>query len=247
MDISYAIRQALCANATSSEVEIFPALLIKYSSEDRTLDSAAKQALEYYQINGLAGDLAKFESANDYARSIRSVNSEPPWINSFKIEEVNGDISSEREFELRPLTRYVQDTNDEFLLKTFQNFLLERKARIEASLGFKTDKNDSFWSSNQKMEENEFRSLICLAKALGPEMAYDLEQILLCSFGPDSNGITLGAGAPDLLLWSLDEKNPFWFFSEVKAHGDYLNRNQKNWISNHWNIIQGHFLLTILE
>lgn len=51
------------------------------------------------------------------------------------------------------------------------------------------------------------------------------------------------AGAPDLLVWSEDNNNPFWSFIEVKGPGDRLRESQHAWICKHWGDIGGHFIL----
>src|SRR5215472_19071345 len=111
-------------------------------------------------------------------------------------QETLGQASPEREGELLPLTRHVQETCDEILLDRFRQYLLERNAE----LGF------------GKLDE--FKSLVALAKLLGPDLAYELEQVLLYEFGEDSSGFEVGTGAPDLLLWAANGENTFWFFSE---------------------------------
>lgn len=163
------------------------------------------------------------------------------------MEEID-EISKERDFQLRPLVRYAQEESEESLLEQFRQYLSEQDEKINCLL----DRHggpviDAFLSNKYRMNELEnFKSLIALARQLGPGLAHDLEQILLYEFGDDSDGILVGAGAPDLLLWTRNGENEFWFFSEVKAPGDYLRATQKAWLTNHWRVIQGHFLLTII-
>ena len=166
----------------------------------------------------------------------------PPWVKEIEIEEYDGQISPERNIELRPFTKHVQETSDEILLEQFHQYLLKRNADF-AELGFYAPSSDF----QVAYELHEFKSRVALARLLGPDCANKSIQVILYEFGEDSNGFEVGIGAPDLFLWAANDDSKFWFFSEVKAHGDYLNTSQKAWINQHWDLVRGHFLLTVLE
>jgi hypothetical protein len=63
----------------------------------------------------------------------------------------------------------------------------------------------------------------------------------------DFDELTPAAGVPDLLVWLPKSDPALWFFSEVKGPGDSLRSTQKEWLYQHWEVVAGHFLLTILD
>jgi hypothetical protein len=240
MNARQMIQQSLSTSVAADGAIIFPTLLIDKSHVRQTTLCAADQALEYYRSVGLFGERST-RNEQGYGEVIRLLNSNPPWVESIKLEEMEG-TSTEREAQLRPLTKHAQETSDEILFEQFHQHLLKR----DASFGFGRLLDQSCRAFGQPTELDEFKSLIALARLLGPDLAYDLGQRLLCEFGDDSSGLLVGTGAPDLFLWTPAGENGFWFFSEVKAPGDYLRPTQKGWLAQHWELVQGHFRLTIL-
>jgi hypothetical protein len=243
MNAHQMMQQSLFTSGAADGAMIFPTLLIDKSRARQTTLRGADQALEYYRSVGLFGERS-IRNEHGYGEVIRSLNSEPPWVESIKMEEME-ETSAERGSQLRPLTIYVQETSDEILFEQFNQHLLERDARF-ARFGFGQPLDQTRRALGQPTELDKFKSLIALARLLGPDLAYDLEQRLLYEFGDDSFGVLVGAGAPDLLLWTPNGDNEFWCFSEVKAPRDYLRPTQKGWLAQHWDLVQGHFLLTIL-
>lgn len=63
----------------------------------------------------------------------------------------------------------------------------------------------------------------------------------------DFDEFDVKSGTPDLLVWLSVQSSSLWFFSEVKAPGDYLGNTQKGWLHEHWDTMRGHYCLTILE
>jgi hypothetical protein len=245
MDAREFIQQSLSTGAAIDGAKIFPSLLIDSSHKETSL-CPADQALEYYQSKGFFGARST-RNEHGYGKVIRSLNSAPPWVESISMEEMN-EITDERNFQLRPLARYVQETSDEAALERFLQYLSKRYETLHRLLEQSGSPvfDASLLGQLRTNEFDDFKNLIALARQLGPTLAYDLEQILLYEFGDDSSGFLVGTGAPDLLLWTQNGENEFWFFSEVKAPGDYLSATQKSWLARHWEVVQGHFLLTIL-
>jgi hypothetical protein len=232
------IQHSLSASGAIDGAISFPTLLIENSRATKTTLAAADQALEYFRRSGLSG-YRSTRNQRGYGMVIRSLNSEPPWVESIKMGE---EMSPERETQLRPLTIHVHETSDEVLFELMHQNLLKR----DADMGLGQPLDNVCRELGQPTRLDEFMSLVALARLLGPAVAYDLEQLILYEFGVDSSGFQVGAGAPDLFLWASNGECKFWFFSEVKAPGDYLTANQKSWLPQHWEVVQGHFLLTIL-
>jgi hypothetical protein len=245
MSAILAIQQSLFTSTASDGVKIFPALLIDRSQVGQTTLCAADQALEYYRSIGLYGARST-RNIHGYGEVIRSLNREPPWVEGIRMDEMDR-ISPERESQLRPLTVHVQEISDEVLFARFHQHLSDRHATL-GPIGKKLSLLDQTRTLlSQPTELDDFKSLVALARLLGPSLAYDLEQVLLYEFAEESSGVIVGTGAPDLLLWTPKGENELWFFSEVKAPGDYLRETQKDWIARNWELVHGHFLLTILE
>jgi hypothetical protein len=93
----------------------------------------------------------------------------------------------------------------------------------------------------KQLRERSSRELRWLGFALGPLF----DDILNAVFNFDE--FSVAPGVPDILVWLHAEELSCWFFSEVKGPNDSLRRSQTDWLDQHWGLIRGHFLLTILE
>src|SRR5437667_11925868 len=94
------------------------------------------------------------------------------------------------------------------------------------------------------MEAASFRRLVAFAKFFGVETFNAVWQAVF-----DFDEFTPAPGAPDLLVWLLPKaagEPGLWFFSEVKGPRDSLRNSQKEWLYQHWEVVSGHYLLTIL-
>ena len=81
-----------------------------------------------------------------------------------------------------------------------------------------------------------------LANALGSD---GLDAVFDAVF--DFDEFSVAAGVPDILVWLHTPNESCWFFSEVKAPGDSLRPSQAQWLGQHWALVRGHYLLTLLE
>jgi VRR-NUC domain len=97
-------------------------------------------------------------------------------------------------------------------------------------------------SAIKEFQLNSFRELVVLAKTLGVET---FKNVLEAVFPFDE--FTVATGTPDLLIWWPQIDGQSWFFCEVKAPGDYLSAAQKQWLRQHWKLVRGHYLITVLE
>lgn len=50
-------------------------------------------------------------------------------------------------------------------------------------------------------------------------------------------------GTPDLFLWHPNIDLHLWFFAEIKGPGDSLRKTQAVWLQEHWEKIEGRFLI----
>ncbi len=129
MNIPQAIQRSLSTSAAIGGTQIFSTVLIKEPKLSKEL-GAGDKALEYYNKIGFSGDRSK-KNVHGYTEVIRSLNSEPPWVEKITMDESHGRISPERERELRPLTSYVKDTGEDVLIERFREHLLESERNFQ--------------------------------------------------------------------------------------------------------------------
>lgn len=238
------IRQSLSTSSAVDGTFTFPTILIDKSRERYPAINSADSALGYYRSVGMLGERST-KNEFGYGAIFRSLTSEPPWVESIRMEEME-EISPERDSQLRPFARHVQETSDDSLFQRFRHYLRKRNAIIKGITGVNPLSSARRKQCGLPTELDEFKNLVGLARLLGTDLAFDLYRLLLCEFGADSSGIEVATGAPDLFLWTHSGDRGFWFFSEVKARGDYLSETQKDWTIRNCPLLQGHFVLTIL-
>jgi hypothetical protein len=170
-----------------------------------------------------------------YPRLLRDLSNPPPWI-EIEMEDVDGDISEERANELRPLVVQAQEHDEQRLITRYRSEQQHRHSVLERLMGRPPA------SFVTEFGADSFRELLALAKTLGVD---SFEAIYEAVFEFDE--FTVAAGAPDLLLWLPGHEPSCWFFSEVKAPGDSLRVSQKEWLRRHWDLVCGHYLITVLE
>lgn len=221
------ICHSLAMSTGAPGVKCIPTLLIDrpdrlQSWRSTDVGTSADLALAYYHHHGfLAGRTRK--DLFGYPAFLRNLSNPPPWI---QVQPDQVDRYTDRADDLRPLILHAQEQTVESLVSRYRSEHQQYKVPsviIEALA-------------------NSFRNLVGLGKVLGMEF---FENICDAVFGFDE--FTVAAGAPDLLVWLAREESSCWFFSEVKAPGDYLLPSQKRWLHQHWDLLCGHFLLTVLE
>jgi hypothetical protein len=166
-----------------------------------------------------------------YPGLLRELSSPPPWT-QVKQEDIDDDISKDRAYELRPFVVHAQEQSEECLVARYR----AKQQHVAALLNLPT------YSDVAEAIMDSFRVLIGLAKVLGVEL---FDAIYDAVFKFDE--FTLAPGTPDLLVWLPRQERSCWFFSEVKAPGDSLRNSQKEWLHKHWDLVCGHYLITILE
>lgn len=222
MSIASCIRHSLATSCSTSSSKIFPCVLAKTNRSVRS-SLAADTALDFYKGNGFDGERS-YVGTQGYATILNKLLSEPPWI-----APDFGDVSGPR------LIDEILDKSDEELLALHHAYYREMFDVVqENELHLVMD-----------IMQAQFRSIVQLGRLLGTKLN-DLHDALFYSFDglPE---ITLMPGAPDLLLWFPDAANGFWLFTEVKAPGDYLSSTQRGWLEHNWELLEGHFLITLLD
>jgi len=191
--------------------------------------------LAFYSSLGLDGDRTR-KNLFGYPGLLRDLSNPPPWV-QVEPEDIDGDLDAERARELRSLILHTQSSSDEELLALFRAELESMNSPLSRFAGLPSI---SPVAVDNRIEC--FRELLSLARALSSD---GFEAIYNAVF--DFDEFEVKSGAPDLLLWLPDKTPPLWFFSEIKAPGDYLGTGQKGWLHDHWETLRGHYCLTVLE
>lgn len=234
------IRSSLATGAASRFLTSLPTFLIRRPSQ---LDSwkvvghstAADFALAFYSSIGLDGERTRKDLLG-YPGLLRELSNPPPWV-ELEPEDIDGDLDPQRARDLSSLILQTQSSSNEELVAFFRAELEERNSLLRRFIGLPSV---SAIVVDNRIES--FRRLLSLARALnlsGFETVYDSVF--------DFDEFDVKSGVPDLLLWLPDQIPSLWFFSEVKAPGDYLGSSQKSWLHEHWGILRGHYCLTVLE
>jgi hypothetical protein len=229
------IRKALAASTQVADVISIPTLLIDLPHGKQMYGKipAADLAIDQFREHGFAADRTKM-NLDGYPGLLRSLSEPAPWI-EIEPDDVFGEVSEGRAFELRPL---VERANSEETKKLFDERRAANKAR---NLYWKELFGRERSSLGDVFAEEMFGELLALGKSIGCQ---DFEGVWDAVFEYDE--FSVGPGAPDLLVWLLDSECPLWFFTEVKGPGDSLRKSQKDWIHQNWSAVGGHFLITNL-
>lgn len=207
---------------------------------------AADWALAYFKLNGFEGDRVRM-NCSGYPGLLRELDAPPPWA-ELEAEECIGEVSPEREIALRPLIVQAHDIGVESLVHEHESWREEsrRRRRFLRAIyeGAETIAEIAENPAEQAMEAfvtEAFATLLNLAASL-TGMQFEA----CCNAVFDFDEFSVAPGAPDLLVWLPRAEPPCWFFSEVKAPGDYMSLAQEDWLRNHWELVRGHYLLTKL-
>ena len=233
------IRRSLAASSGAQGVKGVPILLIErpdglqswFSTDAGT---SADLALAYYYSHGFLADRTRM-NLYGYPGLLRTLSNPPPWI-EVEPEDVDGGISEDRADELCPLIVHAQEHAVESLVSRYRSEQQHKALVLERFVGLASS------SVVTEVGADSFRDLVGLAKVLGVAL---FEAIYDAVFEFDE--FTVAAGAPDLLVWLPGPEPSCWFFSEVKAPGDSLRSSQKGWLHQHWDLVCGHYLITVLE
>jgi hypothetical protein len=194
---------------------------------------SADFALSYYLLVGFDGERTRMNTYG-YPGLLRDLVAPPPWT-QFEIDEVDEAISEERAQELGSLIYDAGEQDEASLLETYRSHLRGEAFERGHFLG------DEVLSVVHDASLESFRRLVRLARTLGPQ---SFETIYEAIFPGDQ--FEVEPGAPDLFVWLPGDTSSLWFFSEVKAPGDYLSAAQKDWLVGHWSMTRGHYLITML-
>jgi len=221
------IRQALSSSFDNSEAICFPTLWIANPVKTKSKgDDAANIALKFYKTNGLVGDIGD-KNGYCYAAILRDLLLSSPWVK----DDCFWD--TEQKVKHRPFLLDAIENNDDTLLEKFRCHY---------------ENIDPPFFGRESEITKMFCDKIALARLLGSmELFLNLYKSVFADVNGSPDGFFLAAGAPDLLVWYPDKDNGFWFLSEVKAHGDYLSHSQKSWLDRNWDLVRGHYLLTVLQ
>ncbi len=236
-DVVELIRRSLASCASAGDLKNLPTFLIPRpygleswsSSGSRT---SADMALAYYCCHGLSGDRSR-KNLFGYPGLLRKLSSPPPWV-EVEPRDSAGDISPERAVELRPLVLVALQHSEESLVAQYQSERNRNTLFLNEILGH----TDSVVV--QEIARDSFRQCVSLGTCLGA--VFDAVYDAVFFF----DEFTVADGAPDLLLWQPEQPS-MWFFSEVKAPGDSLSASQKGWLREHWELVRGHYSITLLE
>ncbi len=165
---------------------------------------------------------------------LRELSEPPPWAD-IEPEDFLGDLSSNRAAELRPLIDVAQEHRAELLVGRYE---LERQRDLEI---LARASGQARTAGSDDIVVEWFREQLSLATLLGRDVFWAIHEAV---FGFDE--FTVAEGAPDLFLWA-PEQPAFWLFSEVKASGDSLREPQKRWLDQHWELVSGHYVITVLQ
>jgi hypothetical protein len=231
--------RSLAASARAGAVTCVPTLLIErphglLSWSSTNVSTSSDLALAYYCSQGFLGDRTRM-NLYGYPGLLRDLSNPPPWI-EVEMEDVDGDISAERANELRSLVVQAQEHDEEWLVARYRSEQQYKSSVLERFMGRPTA------SLVTETGADSFRELITLAKVLGVDLFDALYEAVF-----EFDEFTVAAGAPNLLVWLPRYEPSCWFFSEVKAPGDSLRMSQKGWLHQHWDLVRGHYLITVLE
>jgi VRR-NUC domain len=236
------VRQCLSSCFRASGPICVPMLLIERTanSERIGIGTAADRALDYFSTDGFVGDRSR-ANGYGYGGLLRELQSPPPWV-TVEMEDCEEQVSAERNLELRALAEQIQNLTDEELLERFRGHKAELSKVLPEYV--RTDLN--FLKMKGELEQDSFRNLVGLARTLGSDLALALYRAVFHEVDGIYEDEIVTAGAPDLLIWLPDGASGFWFFSEVKAPGDCLRPSQIAWLKHNWDVVGGHYLVSIL-
>lgn len=198
------------------------------------MGTSADWALRYYTLHGFSGDRTRMNLLG-YPGLLRDLSSPPPWI-TVEPEDCDGDVSEDRASELRPLVEHAQESTVDALVSCYGSELESEAFWMKHNFG------RAMSAEAIKSRLDSFRERIVLAKVLGSDAYYAIFDAVF-SF----DEFTIAEGTPDLLVWLPEPDRSCWFFSEVKAPGDSLRSSQKGWLHHHWELVCGHYVITMLE
>ena len=234
------IRSSLASSSAAGFLTSLPTFLIQRPSaleswRIRGHSTSADFALAFYNSLGFDGDRTR-KNLLGYPGLLRELSNPPPWVH-IEPEDMDGDLEANRARELRSLILHTQNSRDQELVALFRAELESINSPLRRFAGLSSI---SPIAADTRMES--FRQVLSLARALGSD---GFETVYNAVF--DFDEFEVKSGAPDLLLWLPDKTPPLWFFSEIKAPGDYLGTSQKGWLHDHWETLRGHYCLTVLE
>ena len=220
-------------------VVAFPTLLVphariaQYKHEKLPL---AQYVLYWLIAKGLRAERTRMNSYG-YVGIFRDLISRPPWV-EVEPEDFEGKLTAERAAELSPLYEYVARGLD--VTAQFKSYRAEKRSALLKYLGA------AQWLPEwlERSLEESFDELTNLARILGPKTTEQLCEAVF-EYDPEYGleEFTTAVGAPDLFVWTPPSLPPFWFFAEVKGPQDHLRASQAAWLANHWQKVQGHFLI----
>jgi len=230
------IRRSLSVSARAGVATCLPTLLLRGNGPYQVTGqyTSADAALAYYCSQRFDANRTRMDTFG-YPGMLRDLNSPPPWV-EIEPDDVDGAVCQKRLHELRPLVEHAQDVSEETLVAQWKAMRDERCRSAKFVLG------ETSPTPMMAFAEASFRQLLSLAKVLGTEK---FEVVWRAVF--DFDEFTPAAGVPDLLVWLPKSDPALWFFSEVKGPRDSLRATQKEWLYQHWGVVAGHFLLTILD
>jgi VRR-NUC domain len=229
INVAESVRQSLSASFRSDGAKCVPMLLIENSNVSNQKDiKAADMALQFYMAHGFVGDRSRM-NVHGYPEILRDLQSPPPWV-TVEMDDCVGDVSAARRMQLRPLVQQVQDDSDDIILQKFCDDQKQRWSEFKPPIAM----DPELRRFSDEVAETDFRNLIALARLLGVELLRELYHALFYEIDGVYEDIIVSAGAPDILVWLPNSDSGFWFFSEVKARGDYLRPSQKSWLNRNW-------------
>jgi len=226
----------------SSDARCFPTILVQrphifYGWSEAGSFTAADSAVAWFCGKGLLADRTRMDLGG-YPERLQELLAPPPWID-VQMEDILQAVPPDREKELRPLAIQSDEFGWQSMIAKFQSYR-ECLSRWKNPLGVAPSDTDHIVASTL---ESDFRELLMLGASIGPGPLYEVYDAV---FGLFDDPMPV-PGAPDLLVWHPDGLQGGWFFSEVKAPGDSLRDSQKSWLCEHWDLVKGHFVLTLLE
>ena len=238
-DFVEVVRRVLSTRTVAGAAKFFPTVLLERPNGIKSWSSlgtgtSADWALAYYTYQGFMGERTRMNLFG-YPGLLRDLSSPPPWV-EVEPEDVDGDVEKERAAELRPLVEHAVEYTVDALVSAYRSELDSKAFWMKHNFG-QASSPDVLKSSL-----DSFRELVAFAKVLGLDAYYAIFEAVF-SF----DEFTIAEGTPDLLIWLPHSDSPCWFFSEVKAPGDSLRQSQKAWLRQHWDLVRGHYLITMLE
>jgi hypothetical protein len=238
-----AVRSILGMLISCDGASSLPTLLIDHAEHSKlSAYPAAERAMSYLNDAGFDCDRTRM-NLYGFPGLLRDLASPPPWL-YVEMEDVVGEISSERATDLRPLFDYIHDTDATKLAALFDEWRQDLRASrkfLHSEVGDSMPSRETSLALEAAASES-FSRLTALGQAIAPS---EFCGIWNAVFGFDE--FTLSPGVPDLLVWLPKASPGCWFFVEVKAHGDYLSHAQKEWLRSNLNVVRGHYLLVLLE